>query len=333
MIPKLRRYQLPLLILIAVSSPWICLAEEVETRTATDSIVRWEDMNIDARKCLENYQWKPATFTVTVRPLKKVATFDRVVSFSSPRPSGNATNDQVSMEWFYARKDGKHLARAPGIVVVHESGKGMTVGRLLAQLLCQKGFHTFLVYLPTYGSRRPAVEESLKHNFLKLVAQGVTDVRRAKDAVAVLPEVEADTIAVLGVSLGGFVATNAAALDASFSHTFILLAGADIEGVIMRGAKDAAKVRERLNRDGVSDEQIKLLANEIEPIRIAHRLDGKRTWLFSAIHDQVVPLEHGVKLAQAIPLTKEHHVRMPANHYSGIVLLPLIIERIAVEMR
>ena len=308
------------------------IGEEVEKRTATDSFVRWEDMKLDARQCLENYQWKPETFAVTVRPPEGVTTFDRVVSFRSPRPSGNETNDLVAMEWFYARKNGKLIEHAPGIVVVHESGKGMTVGRLLAQLLCKKGYHTFLVYLPTYGSRRPKVEESLKNNFLTLVRQGVTDVRRAKDAVASLPEVQSDTIAVMGVSLGGFVATNAASLDAAFSHTFILLAGADIEGVIMRGAKDAAKVRERLNRDGVSDEQIKVLAHEIEPIRIAHRLDGKRTWLFSAIYDQVVPLEHGLKLAAAIPLAKDHHVKMPANHYSGVILLPFIIERIAAEM-
>jgi hypothetical protein len=74
------------------------------------------------------------------------------------------------------------------------------------------------------------------------------------------------------------------------------------------------------------------LAHEIEPSRIAHRLDGNRTWLFSAIYDQVVPLEHGVQLAKVIPLAKAHHLRMPANHYSGIIMLPFVVEHIALHI-
>lgn len=300
---------------------------------ASDSFQQWQDDDSDAQQCLANYRWKADQFDVQIRQPAGVATFDRVVSFPSPKPIGDETIDQVAMEWYFARQQQRMLDKAPGIIVVHESGKGMTVGRLLAQLLCNKGYHTFLVYLPTYGSRRPEMEKSLNQNFLKLVAQGVTDVRRARDAVDALPEVTDEKIAVMGVSLGGFVATNASALDAAFSHTFILLAGGDIEGVILRGAKDAAKARQRLNRDGVSDEQIKRLAHEIEPLRIAHRINPSRTWLFSAVHDQVVPLEHGLRLAQAIRLDKEHHIRLPANHYSGVVLLPVVIERIAQEIR
>jgi dienelactone hydrolase len=305
---------------------------------AADSFIDFKDDRVDAQDCLNHYRWKPTSFSVRSRETLAGSMHDRVVTFASPRPCGDTSIDQVEMEWYFAREGKRVLPTAPAIVVVHESGRGMTVGRLLAQLLSRKGFHTFLVYLPTYGTRTvadsPTVgdKSALKTNFLELVAQGVSDVRRARDAVAIFPEVESTRVGVLGVSLGGFVATNASALDDAFSHSFILLAGGDIEGVILRGAKDAAKVRQRLNRDGLSDKDISRLAQEIEPLRIAHRMDASQTWLFSAIYDQVVPLEHGLKLAQAIQLEKDHHLKMPANHYSGVVMLPLVIEKISVEM-
>lgn len=307
-------------------------SEPEEVFKATDSIKSFHDDRADAMQCLAHYRWVPSSFSVEVHLAPEKVTYDRLVSFPSPQPSGDDTNDLVAMEWFYARDPDGDVCRAPAIVVVHESGSNMAVGRLIAQLLCKKKYHTFLLYLPGYGSRRPDKEASLKTNFLKLVAQGITDVRRARDAVAVLPHIDPDTIAVQGTSLGGFVVADSAALDAAFTHTFIMLAGGDLAGVILNGAKDASKVRERLNRDGISDEQIKAIAYEIEPLRIAHRMNAKRTWLFSAVKDQVVPLEHGIKLAKAIPLGEGHHIRLPGNHYSTIIFLPAVIERIVTEL-
>jgi pimeloyl-ACP methyl ester carboxylesterase len=327
---------LNLVLLVTAASLLPCstlTATPPEMLTATDSIKDFRDDRPDANQCLDRYRWVPTSFPITVQSPQQMTAYDRLVSFPSPHPSGNATNDQVAMEWYFARDAAGNVCRAPAVVVVHESGRDMAVGRLVAQLLCKKKYHTFLLYLPGYGSRRPEKEASLKENFLELVAQGVTDVRRARDAVAVLPHVNADIIAVQGTSLGGFVIADSAALDAAFTHTFIMLAGGDLAGVILRGSKDAAKVRQRLNRDGISDEQIAAIAHEIEPLRIAHRMNGDRTWLFSAVHDQVVPLEHAIKLAKAIPLPKDHHIRLPGNHYSTILFLPAVIERIVTELK
>ncbi|MEZ6107250.1 MAG: hypothetical protein R3B96_14300 [Pirellulaceae bacterium] len=54
----------------------------------------------------------------------------------SPRPSHQETktNDLVAMEWYVARDlEGRPLDHAPAVVVVHESGRGMEVGRVIAK--------------------------------------------------------------------------------------------------------------------------------------------------------------------------------------------------------
>ena len=163
--------------------------------------------------------------------------------------------------------------------------------------------------------------------------QAVGDVRRARDAVAVLPGVDGSRVSVQGTSLGGFVASVAAALDEGFDQTFLLLSGGDLFGIVANGAKDAAKVREKLLESGLTMDQLQELARQIEPNRVAHRLPPDRTWLYSGNQDMVVPIENALSLARSAKLDFTHHIRMPANHYSGIVFLPMILDHIAAKCR
>src|SRR5205823_1026335 len=106
--------------------------------------------------------WKPAKFTVELAAAQP-GCGDYLVRFPSARPIGNSAIDTVSMEWFAARGGDKTIRRAPAVVVVHESGRNMTVGRLIARGLGGQGVHAFLLHLPGYGTRRvagfPTVEQ------------------------------------------------------------------------------------------------------------------------------------------------------------------------------
>jgi cephalosporin-C deacetylase-like acetyl esterase len=164
------------------------------------------------------------------------------------------------------------------------------------------------------------------------VRQAVADVRRARDAAAVLPLVDASRIAVQGTSLGGFVTATVAGLDEGYDKVFILLAGGDLVGVLEKGKKDAEKVREKLAESGMTENQIKETLHAIEPTRLAHRYRPDRTWIFSGKYDDVVPLAHCQLLADAGNLPEDHHVQMEANHYSGIIYLPMVMARIAEEI-
>ena len=207
----------------------------------------------------------------------------------------------------------------------------MTVGRIFARGLQAQGFHTFLIHLPGYGARKS--ERTGSQEFLlRGMLQAIGDVRRARDAVAALPLVDESNVGVQGTSLGGFITSTVAGLDAGFDHTFVLLAGGDLHKVVLNGQKDAAKVRERLTELGVDEAGILKLTRPVEPLRLAHRIRADHMWLYSGKYDDVVPPECSHALADTAKLPPGHHIVLPADHYSGVVMLPAIILEIRRRM-
>ncbi len=279
----------------------------------------------DARDCLDALKWTPAGFTVRIEAAQKDCG-DWLVRFPSAKPCGDSINDEVAMEWYQARNKSGEPIDAPAAVIVHESGSGMTVGRLVARSLRSKGIHTFMMQLPYYGVRRPPQGRPTGTNLVGALQQGISDARRAKDAVAVMPLVDESRISLQGTSLGGFVTATAAGLDHGYHRVFVLLAGGDLYGTLMSGKKDAEKVRAELMKAGLGEDNVRQMLNTIEPLRLAHRFDPNRIWLFSGKYDDVVPPKSTKLLAEAAHLDASHHIEMLANHYSGILFMPIVTQ-------
>ncbi len=291
---------------------------------ATDSLRIVPDKSADASECLDGLKWSPSTFDVECTPPEGLKC-DAFVRFPSPVPSGNAVNDRVALEWYLARDAEGKPVKARAVVVVHESGRSMPVGRLIAGEFRRRGLHALMINLPNYGQRRDKQQPD-REDLFTLMRQAIADVRRARDAVAVLPWIDASHIALQGTSLGGFVSATSASLDGKYDTVFILLAGGDLYDILQHGEQDTASAREDLQRAGVSDDQLRELARKIEPLRVCHRLDPQRTWLYSGIYDKVVPLKNATALAKAARLEKQHHIQMLADHYTGIVFLPSVLD-------
>ena len=168
---------------------------------------------------------------------------------------------------------------------------------------------------------------------LTLLRQAIADVRRARDAVAALPEVAEAPVALQGTSLGGFVVATTGGLDRAFQPVFIMLAGGNLYELFQHGQREVAQARRELERQGLTGERLRELLWPIEPLRLAHRLDPQHTWLFTAEQDQVVPLAHAEALARAARLDRQHHIRFPADHYTGIIYFPGILQRVNDEIR
>lgn len=297
---------------------------------ARDTLNTTADAKEDAEQCLQGLRWKPGDFEVRLE-MPRENEGDLLVRFPSPVASGNAVNDLVSMEWYAARDKDRRPCAADCVIVVHESGRGMTVGRIFARGLNAQGLHTFLIHLPGYGARRTP-DSDRAEKMLDGLKQAVADVRRARDAAASLPLITGEVFGVQGTSLGGFVTSTAAGLDAGFDRVFILLAGGNLHDVVLKGQKDAAQVRRRLEALGVKPDQIRELARPVEPLRVAHRLRPTGTWLYSGRYDDVVPPACSLALAQAASLPAGHHIEMAADHYSGILYLPAVIAEIRAKM-
>jgi len=288
------------------------------------------DSSEDARECLTELRWTPSDFEVRCEAAD-AERGDMLIRFNSPVDTGSPENDNVSMEWYVARDKMRRPITARAVVVVHESGRGMTVGRIFARGLNAQGLHAFLIHLPGYGNRKS--EKSGRVEFiLSGMKQAIADVRRARDAVASLPLVQSDVVGVQGTSLGGFVTSTVAGLDHGYDRVFVLLAGGNLSAVVQSGNRDAAKVRAQLEAIGITGDKINELSRPIEPLRLAHRIDGDQLWLYSGKYDDVVPPSSSFALAKAARLPEGHHVEMLADHYSGVVYLPMVIQEIYRKM-
>jgi len=305
---------------------------DVKAYHAEDTLAIAKGSNPDASEFLQKLQWRSSEFDVTSSD-EPLTMYDRLVRFPSPLPSGDAVNDMVSMEWYAAHDDDGKRIKAPAVLVIHESGSNMAIGKVFARSLREQGLHAFMLHMPYYGKRRTGDRRPDGSEFVPSVRQSIADVRRARDAVAALPDVDTRCIALQGTSLGGFVVAMAASLDRSFDAVFIMLAGGDLHNMIANGKKDTAKAREMFEREGYTGERLKRLLWQVEPTRIAHRLDPKCTWLYSGQTDQVVPIENARALAKASRLDEEHHVTVDANHYTAIIHLPTILDHMVARIR
>lgn len=319
-------------IVLAQSPRVIALPQAGQQLAARDTIKIGEEPNADARSCLAGLEFPPQDFSVDCEA-SQAWRYDRLVRFPSVIDTGDTVNDRVAMEWHLARDPQGELIAAPAILVVHESGRQMPVGKALAMLLSRHGMHAFLIHLPGYGLRHNPERPKGAANVIRLTRQAIMDVRRARDAIVVLPEVENRFVAVQGTSLGGFITATAASLDSSFDAVFLMLCGGDLYDVLENGKRDAANMRRQLANEGLAGDDLRELLQSIEPLRIAHRLSPQQTWLFSGQLDDVVPMKNANLLAQAARLTPEHHVLYDADHYSGVIYIPEMISRMQNEVQ
>lgn len=295
-----------------------------------DTIARPDDPSADALECLNGLCWKAEAFDVRCEAPVQPQT-SALLRYPSAKPVQHEQNDLVAVEWYAVTNEGGKVLSAPAMVVVHESGRGMTVGRMVARGLRDRGIHAFMVQLPFYGLRRPPNSRSQDLKFAQVMSQGIADVRRALDAVKVLPGIESDNVSLQGTSLGGFLAATTSGIDAAYQNVFVLLAGGDLPGLILTGKRETAQLREMLEKQGFTRESMRTLLNRFEPNRLAHRIPAERLWVYSGNFDTVVPPIHADSFGKAAGLADDHHVRMPATHYSGLIFLPMILDQIATQ--
>lgn len=306
-------------------------AAKVRSFQAYDSLTIKPDSVPDAQQLLDELAWQPQSFEVTAQSAEVEDSFDAMVSFVSPRPSSLSDDDRVVLEWYAARGKDCKAIKAPAVIIIHSLHPQMPIGRIIARNLAEQyNVHAFMMHLPGYGQRRTGDDGFNGGLIVPRLKQGICDARRARDAIAVLPNINLEHgIAIQGTSLGGFVATLTASLDGAFEPILLVLCGGDLYEMFMYGRFDTERVRRRFERHGFVGEQLRQLVWQIEPTRIAHRLNHAHTWLFSASADQVVPPANGQVLAETIGLDPRHHIRMFGGHYTAIIHLPMIIQSIA----
>lgn len=304
----------------------------------SDSFIDPTDANEAAQLRLDWVKWKPAKFEVTcVAPAREgtLAThaaeggYDALVYFPSPHPTGEQANDTVVMEWYAPRDEQRQVKRGPAMVVLHILAGQMVVARMFARAFAQRGIHAFVLHMPHYGLRKVGGKRPNAKVLLAGVREAVADARRARDVINVLPNIQRDAIGIQGTSLGGFICTATASLDNSFKPIFPTLAGGNLQTLFRDGQKEVASIKAHLKKEGITQDQLKAMLEQLEPNTLAHRIDAKCTWMFNAEQDEVIPAANAHALAKAIGLAKERHTWMSGGHVSCIIHLPVIVESMA----
>ena len=91
-------------------------------------------------------------------------------------------------------------------------------------------------------------------------------------------------------------------------------------------------MRRELAKAGYTGSKLKELTWRMEPTRLAHRLDPRKTWLYSARYDKVVPMASALALAHAAKLDGDHHLKFWGNHYTTIVYLPIVLAHVVEQV-
>jgi hypothetical protein len=264
---------------------------------------------------LDRLLWKPQSFQAVCAHDSTAG--DLTVRFPSPLPQGRPLWDRVLLDWHVARQ-GEQFVSGPAVLVIDILQGGHLVANYIAKTMAKHGIHGFVLHMPQNGRRKAADQGHDWSLFLPALRQAVGDARRARDVIAALPLVRRG-VGIQGTSLGGFIATLAAAIDNAFDPVLLALTGGDIYRILSVGKRDAARVRRHLRDAGFDDAKLRQWLWRIEPLRVAHRLDPKRTWLFSARFDQVVPRNNARQLAAAIGLSFNHRRELAGCHYSCVL--------------
>lgn len=133
---------------------------------------------------------------------------------------------------------------------------------------------------------------------------------------------------VLGMSLGGIVATAVAALEPDLAGVAICLSGGDLPRLVTSSSERRVQdwVDWRRRHDGVgTDELVGELANHLalEPIAMAASVATEKVLFVTAAFDTVIPLRNRQILWEA--LGRPAQFAVPWGHYSAILAIDPIV--------
>ncbi len=248
------------------------------------------------------------------------------VEIPSAFASRYARNNTIHGWWLIPKvRDG----RVPTVVLLHSLGirrPDLEMG--LAKEFAKNGIAVFLMTLPYHMARTPEGSGSgdliLAGDVELLIQAGVQavwDVRRVVDWLQRQPEVDPDRIALVGVSLGAIMGSNALAVEPRLHSAVLILGGADLAHVLWHSVL-AIRARLRLRAEGYTLERLREALAPIEPMNHLAPEHGQKTFVIGARFDIVVPTEDTEKLVRALGNPKVFWLN--TGHFGGgLVQAPL----------
>jgi len=163
------------------------------------------------------------------------------VDFPSAYAGDSEENNVVLGEYFQPR----NIDNAPLAIVIHGWGDRSAIPcQLLARTLVKKGIAAFILYLVFHTSRMPETMKShlpyiTPEDWFEGYRASVIEVRQIIDWAGSRPELDKERIAVLGISLGGFVSEIAMGVDKRIKAGVFMIAGGNSEKITWNTRSEA----------------------------------------------------------------------------------------------
>lgn len=266
--------------------------------------------------------------STTVREERAVRRVD--LEFPSALKIGPASNHRVYTKVWLPMK--KNESR-PALVVIHFLGAtSIEFLQGVCHWLAREGIVSMMVYLPFYGPRGDGREPNgLRHvkdmaGFVNFFRQAVADVRRAREVLASLPEVNPRRVGLLGISLGALVAALAAGIDGQIPMTYLILGGGDLTRIGFHPSRETEFFRKIAAEKGWTPEQVREALRPIEPLVYASRIPRETVRMYNMQDDEVIPRDCTERLWES--LGKPTIRWYPGGHKSLVFLVPIVLKDI-----
>jgi dienelactone hydrolase len=246
------------------------------------------------QELLKAYEFKDAGFPWILRETRQGEKFTQYwLSFPSA-VQGDIPEHNTVWCRFWQPKDG--AKRRPAAVLLHWLGGSFDTLEIIGQRLAENGIATAMLYMPGYGPRKSKAsgpnDKLTKKDMEAMIVglrQTVLDVRRAGDWLAARPDVEPSRIGLVGISLGAVVGSLAAGVDDRFGRSVFLIGGGDLPAIVMNGSRETLEAKERLIKDGFTEEKLRTLWRNVEPLTYAPRVRPSEILFINAEADEVIP--------------------------------------------
>ena len=294
------------------------------------------------------YQYSRSEPNFNLRAEKTDSNWSRYsVEFSTAYPTPPKESRIARGEYFRPIR-GNNL---PLVILIHGLGdRSVLPCKLMARTLVNKGIASFVLYTVFYSSRMP---EIVKRRTPTLSSEewfegyriSVIEVRQVVDWVCSRSEINHKQIAVMGISLGGFVSAIAMGIDERLRAGVFIAMGGNCELITWKSKADTfrkgsictkpecrqvhthypqylAEVAERGFENVIPFKQCFLT----DTMTFAHRLRSRPLLLINALWDKYIPKQATLEFWQACD--NPAITWLPAGHASIWVCYPFINRKV-----
>ncbi len=257
------------------------------------------------------------------------------LTYPSPVVTPVEPNNTIPADYYLPEGLGPGDPKRPAVICLHILAGNFELVHMTCSVLASRGIPAIMFKLPYYGERRlPASQRRLAANprlFVEAMSQAFEDVRRTVDVLASRPEVDAEHIGIMGISLGGIVAATAAGTEPRLARTALILAGGDLRHIIHH-ARETRGLSELIR--GLPPQtrgQLEAKLDSVDPLRHAPRLRDRalrgKVLMINAAEDHVITRPCTEKLAAALGITERVIWLEGLGHYTALAALPQTLKK------